>query len=301
MQKFEGKVAVVTGASSGIGLGLARQCAAEGMRLVVADVDETGLGKIQGELEESGAEVFAFPTDVRRAEKVEALAHAALDAFGSVDLVFNNAGVLLSGCAWERTDDDWRWVLDVNLFGVINGVRSFMPILLDQGGPAHMVNTASVGGLMAGPFLSPYIVSKHAVVALTESIYHELAALKAQVGISVLCPGPIATGIGESERIRPADRSVSGFTPTRSTRRRSRVGWKVSCREQTRPTPWNWPRTWHPMVEQTALDFAGVPFPVAIAQNSLIEFSSGMSGQLVLEVHRSRSLVAGQVIAAMCP
>jgi NAD(P)-dependent dehydrogenase (short-subunit alcohol dehydrogenase family) len=207
MQKFEGKVAVVTGASSGIGLGLARQCAAEGMRLVVADVDETGLGKIQSELEESGAEVFAFPTDVRRAEKVEALAHAALDAFGSVDLVFNNAGVLLSGCAWERTDDDWRWVLDVNLFGVINGVRSFMPILLDQGGPAHMVNTASVGGLMAGPFLSPYIVSKHAVVALTESIYHELAALKAQVGISVLCPGPIATGIGESERIRPADRS----------------------------------------------------------------------------------------------
>ena len=207
MQEFQGKVAVVTGASSGIGLGLARQCAKEGMRLVVADVDETGLGKLQSELEESGIEVFALPTDVRRAENVEALAHAALDAFGSVDLVFNNAGVLLSGCAWERTDDDWRWVLDVNLFGVINGVRSFMPILLDQGGPAHMVNTASVGGLMAGPFLSPYIVSKHAVVALTESIYHELAALNAQVGISVLCPGPIATGIGESERIRPADRS----------------------------------------------------------------------------------------------
>jgi NAD(P)-dependent dehydrogenase (short-subunit alcohol dehydrogenase family) len=113
----------------------------------------------------------------------------------------------LSGCAWERTDDDWRWVLEVNVFGVVNGVRSFIPVLLDQGEPAHMVNTASVGGLMAGPFLSPYIVSKHAVVALTESVYHELASLGTEVGISVLCPGPIATGINRSERIRPGDRA----------------------------------------------------------------------------------------------
>ncbi|HIG02488.1 MAG TPA: SDR family NAD(P)-dependent oxidoreductase [Myxococcales bacterium] len=207
MQEFQGNVAVITGAASGIGKGLARQCAAEGMRVVLADVDEAGLGEIRSELEKRGTEVLAVPTDVRQAENVDALAAASLEKFGAVHLVFNNAGVLLSGFAWERTDDDWRWVLDVNLFGVINGVRSFMPILLDQGGPGHIVNTASVGGLMAGPFLSPYIVSKHAVVALTESVYHELATLDTQVGISVLCPGPIATGIGDSERIRPADQS----------------------------------------------------------------------------------------------
>ncbi len=207
MQEFQGNVAVITGAASGIGKGLARQCAAEGMRVVLADVDEEGLGEIRSELEKRGTEVLAVPTDVRQAENIDALAAASLEKFGAVHLVFNNAGVLLSGFAWERTDDDWRWVLDVNLFGVINGVRSFMPILLDQGGPGHIVNTASVGGLMAGPFLSPYVVSKHAVVALTESVYHELATLDTQVGISVLCPGPIATGIGDSERIRPADQS----------------------------------------------------------------------------------------------
>ena len=207
MQAFEGKVAVVTGAASGIGRGLVRQCAAEGMRVVAADVDEEGLAEIQAELEAGGAEIYSVPTDVRKAESVEALAHSSLERFGAVHLFCNNAGVLLSGCAWERTDDDWRWVLDVNVFGVINGLRTFMPILLDQGEPGHMVNTASVGGLMVGPFLSPYIVSKHAVVALTESVYHELGALDTQVGISALCPGPIATGIAQSERIRPGDRS----------------------------------------------------------------------------------------------
>jgi NAD(P)-dependent dehydrogenase (short-subunit alcohol dehydrogenase family) len=207
MQDFEGKVAVVTGAASGIGRGLVRQCAAEGMRVVVADVDEKGLAEIQSEIEAGGGEICVVPTDVRKAKSVEALAQASLDRFGAVHLVCNNAGVLLSGCAWERTDDDWRWVLDVNLFGVVNGVRTFVPILLDQGQPAHLVNTASVGGLMVGPFLSPYIVSKHAVVALTESVFYELAALDTPVGISVLCPGPIATGIAKSERIRPADRA----------------------------------------------------------------------------------------------
>ena len=206
MQDFQGKVAVITGAASGIGRGLARQCAAEGMRVVLADVDESGLQEILRELTERGAEVRAVPVDVRHCESVEELARTSLDAFGAVHLVFNNAGVMLGGYAWERSEDDWRWVLDVNFFGVVNGLRVFMPILLDQGERAHVVNTASIGGLMVGPFLSPYIVSKHAVVALTESVYYELKTLDTEVSISALCPGPIATGITRSERIRPQDR-----------------------------------------------------------------------------------------------
>ncbi len=205
MQDFKGKVAVVTGAASGIGRGIARQAAAEGARLVLADVDEQGLAEVSDELKAAGTPVRCERTDVRQIESVQALADAALEEFGAVHLVFNNAGVMLGGYSWERSDDDWRWVLDVNIFGVINGLRTFMPILLDQGEPAHMVNTASVGGLMVGPFLAPYIVSKHAVVALTESAYHELGTLDTPVRISLLCPGPIATGISASERIRPAD------------------------------------------------------------------------------------------------
>ena len=207
MQHFEDKVAVITGAASGIGRGIARQCVAEGMKVVLADIDEEGLHAFSQELTEQGASVKAFATDVRDFSSVDTLAHSSQDAFGSIHLVFNNAGVMLGGYAWERTEDDWRWVLEVNFFGVLNGVRSFVPLLLDQGEEAHVVNTASIGGLMVGPLLSPYIVSKHAVVALTESVYYELQTLDTQVGISALCPGAISTGIVNSERIRPEDRS----------------------------------------------------------------------------------------------
>jgi NAD(P)-dependent dehydrogenase (short-subunit alcohol dehydrogenase family) len=206
MQEFEGKVAVVTGAASGIGEALARHSAAEGMRVVISDVDEPGLERTAAALSEAGAEVVSVRTDVRKEAEVRALAERALDAFGGVHLLFNNAGVMLGGTAWELTDDDWRWVMDVNLFGVVNGLRVFTPILLEQGEPAHIVNTASMGGLTVGPHLSPYIVSKHAVVALSESVYYELAELGAQVGVSALCPGAVATGIAHSERIRPTDR-----------------------------------------------------------------------------------------------
>lgn len=207
MQDLEGKVAVITGAASGIGRGIARAVARARMRLVLADVDEGGIAEIASELRDGGAEVLGVRTDVRHASELDALARATLDAYGAVHLVCNNAGVLVGGHAWEKTDDDWRWVIDVNLFGVVNGLRSFVPILIDQGEPAHIVNTASVGGFMIGPYLSPYIVSKHAVVALTESVFHELAALGAPVKISVLCPGAIDTGITDSERVRPADRA----------------------------------------------------------------------------------------------
>lgn len=214
MQEFEGRVAVVTGAASGIGRGIARACGREGMRVVVADVDERGLAELAAELRAGGVDVTATRTDVRHAAEVDALAARALDAHGAVHLVFNNAGVMLGGYAWERSADDWRWVIDVNLHGVVNGLRTFVPILLEQGDPAHVVNTASIGGLMVGPFLSPYIVSKHAVVALSEATFHELATLDTPVRISVLCPGAVATGIADSARIRPGD--VADAAPLRS-------------------------------------------------------------------------------------
>ena len=173
MKEFKDRVAVITGSASGIGRGIAQIAAGEGMRLVLADVDDEGVGSLAEALRGAGAEVHTVHTDVREAEAVDALARQALEAFGAVHLVCNNAGVLVGGNAWERTDDDWRWVIDVNLFGVVNGLRSFVPILLNEGAPAHIVNTASLGGLMVGPYLSPYIVSKHAVVALSESVFHE--------------------------------------------------------------------------------------------------------------------------------
>ena len=209
MEDFKNKVAVITGAASGIGRALAHQCVSEGMSVVLSDIDESGLRELEKELLSAGAPILSVPTDVRDTSSVESLAEKAQGHFGSIHLVFNNAGVMLGGCAWERTEDDWRWVMDVNFYGVLNGVRTFMPILIDQGESAHIVNTASIGGLMVGPFLSPYIVSKHAVVALTESVYYELQTLDVKVGISALCPGPISTGIAHSERVRPEDRPES--------------------------------------------------------------------------------------------
>jgi NAD(P)-dependent dehydrogenase (short-subunit alcohol dehydrogenase family) len=209
MREFQGKVAVVTGAASGIGRALALRAADEGMSVVVADVDEANLEQTRKLVVERGVASIAVPTDVSKAEAVEALAEAALSEFAKVHLVFNNAGVLLSGRAWERSADDWEWVIGVNLFGCIHGARVFLPILIEQGEPAHMVNTASVGGVLVGPFLGPYIVSKHAVAALSETLYQELQTTGAPVGVSCLCPGAVATGITSSERIRPADRGTA--------------------------------------------------------------------------------------------
>lgn len=204
--EFRDKTAVVTGAASGIGRALALQCADEGMSLVVADIDEAGLAQTRQLCIDRGARAIAVATDVSKAEAVEALAIAARNEFEKIHLVFNNAGVMVGGCAWERSAAEWEWVLGVNVFGCIHGARVFLPILIEQGEPAHMVNTASVGGLLTGPFLAPYIVSKHAVVGLSEVLYHELAALQAEVGISCLCPGAVATAIAASERLRPSDK-----------------------------------------------------------------------------------------------
>lgn len=216
MQEFQGRVAVVTGAASGIGRALAQRCAREGMSVVLADVDERGLAELGHELEAQGAEATIVPTDVSRAEQLEKLAQTTARSFRDPHLVFNNAGVLTSGAAWEQTEADWQWVLGVNLWGVVHGVRSFVPRMLAHGEPAHMVNTASIAGLMAGPMMSPYMVSKHGVVALSEALNLELAGLGAKLGVSILCPGAVATGIGEAERNRPRELGASAV-PSRAS------------------------------------------------------------------------------------
>jgi NAD(P)-dependent dehydrogenase (short-subunit alcohol dehydrogenase family) len=202
MQDFTGKVAVITGAASGIGAALARRCAGEGMSVVLADVSEQGLAEVAAAVQAMGAEVLSQRTDVAVAAEVEALAEAAWRRFGQVDLLFNNAGVLLTGSSWECSVEDWRWLLDINLMGVIHGVTSFVPRMLAQGTPGHIVNTSSLAGLLAAPLMGPYTVSKQAVLALTETLHYELDG-NTPLGVSVLCPGPIATAIAGSAEGRP--------------------------------------------------------------------------------------------------
>jgi NAD(P)-dependent dehydrogenase (short-subunit alcohol dehydrogenase family) len=199
-----GRVAVVTGAASGIGFALSERFAGEGMRVVMADIEEPALAEAADLLASRGAEVLPVPTDVARDDQVGALRDRALEAFGAVHVVCNNAGVSgLGRPMWEMSSRDWEWVLGVNLWGVINGVRAFVPVLMEQDA-GHVVNTASLAGVTTG-VLGPYSVTKHGVVALSEALYFQLAQRTASVGVSVLCPGWVRTRIGESDRNRPAD------------------------------------------------------------------------------------------------
>lgn len=195
---------MVTGAASGIGRGLAERCVREGMKVVLADVDEAALIETARQIRDNGGTALAVRTDVSRFEEVEALADRTIEAFGAVHLLFNNAGVGGGSLTWETTLKDWQWVLGVNLWGVIHGIRVFLPIMLDQGTPAHVVNTSSVAGLLSGPGAAAYKVSKHGVVTLSETLYHELTLQGAKVGVSVLCPSFVRTRIMEAERNRPA-------------------------------------------------------------------------------------------------
>ncbi len=203
MKELNGKVAVVTGAASGIGLALAKRLGAEGMKLVLADVEQSALAGAKQVLAAQGAEAIAVRTDVTLADSVAALAEQALDAFGAVHVVCNNAGVFAGGLSWEAPVADYEWVLAVNTWGVIHGIRSFVPILLRQGEPGHVVNTVSMAGLTSGPLSAPYFVSKHATLALSESLYLELRMKNAPIGVSVVCPELVATRIGDGERNRP--------------------------------------------------------------------------------------------------
>ncbi len=214
MNDFKGKVAVVTGAASGIGQALARRCAQEGMRVVLADVDEAGLAQMAAALKDGGTEVLHVRTDVSKRDDVQALADKTLAAFGKVHLLFNNAGVGAGITPWDTTWNDWEWVMGVNLWGPIHGVKIFTPIMLAQNEPAHIVNTASLAGLIAYHPNAAYHVTKHAVVALSENTYFALAQRNAPVKVSVLCPSWVQTRIIEAERSRPAELANPPAQPT---------------------------------------------------------------------------------------
>jgi NAD(P)-dependent dehydrogenase (short-subunit alcohol dehydrogenase family) len=203
MQELRGRVAVVTGAAGGIGRALAERFAREGMRVVLADLDASALAVAEQALRAAGAETLAVPTDVSRADAVAALAERTLEVFGAVHVVCNNAGVFSAGPCWEAPLSDYEFVLGVNVWGVIHGVRSFVPILLRQGDEGHVVNTASMAALTSMPLTAAYTMSKHAVLAFSETLYHELRGRGARIGVSALCPEAVATGIAHSERVRP--------------------------------------------------------------------------------------------------
>ena len=203
MKEFKGKVAVITGAASGIGLALAERCVQEGMRVVLADVEDEALTKTEASMKGAGATVLAVRTDVSQARDIEALARKTLEAFGAVHLLCNNAGVATEAAVWETTLAEWGWVMGVNLWSVIHAARVFIPIMLKQDTECHIVNTASMAGLISGPGVGAYKVTKHGVVTLSETLYHELAERGAKVRVSVLCPGIVNTRIMESGRNRP--------------------------------------------------------------------------------------------------
>jgi NAD(P)-dependent dehydrogenase (short-subunit alcohol dehydrogenase family) len=209
MKQFAGRVAVITGGASGLGRAMAERFAREGMNIVLADINAADLARAEAAMRAGGAQVIGVRTDVSRAEDVEALAAKTLDAFGAVHLVVNNAGVSPLGNVWENSVADWQWILGVNLWGVIHGVRVFTPLLLAEadkpGGEAHIVNTASVSGFICAPGMGLYNVTKHAVVALTETLHHDLARRGAKLKCSVLCPAYVPTGIADSGRNRPAE------------------------------------------------------------------------------------------------
>jgi NAD(P)-dependent dehydrogenase (short-subunit alcohol dehydrogenase family) len=204
MKNLQGKVVVVTGAASGIGRELALACAAEGARLAIADVDEKGLAET-ARLLPAGCESLQARCDVSKAADLESLAQRTYERFGAANVVFNNAGVAVAGPVWSAPLDEWKWVLDVNLMGVVHGIRAFVPRMLEAKTEGHVVNTASVAGLLSVPGSGVYCASKHAVVSLSECLHHDLRSAGSAIGVSVLCPAWVATGIADSERNRPAE------------------------------------------------------------------------------------------------
>ncbi len=210
MQELRDRVAVVTGAASGIGFALSERFAAEGMKIVMADVESDALDAAARQLTGRGPAVLPVRVDVSKPDDVERLARETYAAFGAAHVLCNNAGVAVLGAVHEHTLADWEWVMGVNLWGVIHGVRAFVPRMLAGGEDGHIVNTASMAGLTTAPFMSVYDVTKHGVVALSESMYKEFKATDAKIGVSVVCPGLIKTNIMKSARNRPPELAEEG-------------------------------------------------------------------------------------------
>lgn len=237
MKEFRGKVAVITGAASGIGRALAERCVAEGMQVVLADIEAAALAKTEHALRATGAPVLSVVTDVAQAGDMEALAQQTLAAFGAVHLLINNAGVVAGGSIWESTVADWKWVMGVNVWGVIHGLRVFVPLMLDQKTDAHIVNTASASGLISYNLSAPYHATKHAVVALSEHLYYALRQQDAKINVSVVCSAWVKTKVLNAERNRPAAlQNPTRRTPIQRTHG-ARYGRKVRQALQTGLTP----------------------------------------------------------------
>ncbi len=217
MKEFKDKVAVITGSASGIGLGIARRAVKEGMKVVLADIEKEALNQAEEELKSSGAEVISVLTDVSKLEDIENLSQKAFDTFGEIHLLCNNAGVAAPGPLWECILSDWKWVIGVNLWGVIYGIQTFLPRMLQQNNECHIVNTSSMAGLMHGDGgIGIYCVTKQGVVALSESLKASFAnpMMKSKIGVSVLCPGIVNTKITSSERNRPAEFCGPDYIPS---------------------------------------------------------------------------------------
>jgi len=218
MDQFEGKLAVVTGAGSGIGRALARRCAGEGMHVALADLQEGRLKALAARLEAGGARVLTRVLDVADAEAVADFARQCTNELGSPDLLFNNAGILRVGETWSHSVEEWQKILSINVMGVVNGLNAFLPVMLEAGKPAHIINTGSVGSLVAAPGMAQYTAAKMAVRGITECLAYDLALRKAPIDVSLLCPGPVLTSIGDDllglespdEEIDPADHTMAG-------------------------------------------------------------------------------------------
>lgn len=203
MKEFKNKVAVITGAANGFGVEFAKECANREMKMVLADIDEENLTKVGQQIKDMGAEVVTVVTDVTLYEDVQNLAKVTMNSFGQVDLLFNNAGVVVAGPSWEVPVNDWDWIIGANLNSMIYGIKEFVPIMLKQNTPCHIVNTSSVAGLLTTPSMTAYHTTKHAAVAFTESVNYQLQAMNANINMSVFCPGFVQTDLDNCDRHRP--------------------------------------------------------------------------------------------------